>query len=142
MTFVYDNKKTGTFAEFDMNVDPNLSDVEKINYVIDVISKFDDSLGITLPKELLVLLTDEELDFFLLVAYNEQYKNTIEQMIYLLKYDSSVVDNNGVEYKVEYVGKYKTVLSLESLTTLSLFNVDNSDIVDGKYLQRCNKQES
>ena len=129
---IYDNPKTETFAEFTlMNGDAGMSESEIIDAFMQTVETFDDRQGITLPADLLIMLSDEELDLFLLCAYNEEYFQAIEEMIYVVKEDTTVVDKYGMQYSVDYVGKSRSVLTYESITGLSMLRVANDLIEDG-----------
>ena len=128
---IYDNPKTETFAEFTF-VDGNasMSESEIIDAFMKKVKTFDDTQGITLPQDLLIMLSDEELDLFLLSAYNKEYFQAIEEMIYVVKEDTTVVDKYGMQYSVDYVGKSKSVLTYETITGLSMLRVAN-DLIEG-----------
>lgn len=142
MELIYNNKKTGTFIEFTVeDIDENLSDSDIIDAFMEKVKTFDDTEGILLPETLLALLEDKELDLFLLAAYNEQYCNEIEQMLFVVKYDEHIKDQHGVEYRVEYAGKYKTVLSFETIRDLAVFNIPTKGIIEGAFDSvECNKE--
>jgi len=128
---IYDNPKTETFAEFTlMNGDAGMSESEIIDAFMQTVETFDDRQGITLPADILIMLSDEELDLFLLCAYNEEYFQAIEEMIYVVKEDTTVVDKYGLRYSVDYVGKSKSVLTYETISGLSMLHVAN-DLIEG-----------
>ncbi len=128
---IYDNPKTETFAEFTfMNGDAGMSESEIIDAFMQTVKTFDNAQGITLPPDLLVMLSDEELDLFLLSAYNEEYFQAIEEMIYVVKEDTTVVDKYGMQYSVDYVGKSRSVLTYENMSGFSVFRITN-DLIEG-----------
>ncbi len=128
---IYDNPKTETFAEFTFIEDNALmSESEIIDAFMQKVKTFDDTQGITLPPDLLIMLSDEELDLFLLSAYNEEYFQRIEEMIYVVKEDTTVVDKYGMQYSVDYVGKNRSVLTYETISGLSALRVAN-DLIEG-----------
>ena len=143
MEFIYNNKKTGTFAEFTVDeIDENISEDEAISIFMKIIKTFDDNKNIKLPIALLTLLEDEELDLFLLAAYSEEYCNTIEKMLFVVKYDDFITDQHSTKYKVDYVGKYKTVISFEMVNGLAIFNIPTEEFKNGAFnSNKCKKED-
>ncbi|WP_457750316.1 hypothetical protein [Sulfurimonas sp.] len=132
MDFIYNNKKTGTFAEFSVeNIKSDLSVPDAIDALMEIIKNFNDKDGIFLPSALLKLLSDGEIDFFMLAAYNERICEDIEQMLYVVQDNVVVTDEFKTQYRVEYIGKKKSVISFDSLDNLEIFNIPNSTIKDG-----------
>jgi len=142
MELIYNNKKTGTFAEFTVEgIDENLSESEIIDAFMERIKTFDDTKGIYLPKALLSLLEDREFDFFLLAAHSEEYCNALEQMLFVVKYNEYIIDQHNTKYNVEYVGKYKTVISFEAVDNLAIFNIPTEDLQRGVFnSSKCDKE--
>ena len=132
MEFIYNNKETGTFAEFSVDsIGDELSPSDAIDSLMQIIKSFDDTKGIYLPSALLKLLTEEELDIFMTAAYSKELCKQLEQMFYAVQYDLVVVDEFKTKYRVEYIGKSKSVISLDTLDNLEIFNIPSSMIKNG-----------
>ena len=142
MDFIYNNKKTGTFAEFSVeSISNDLTVPDAIDAFMKIVKSFDDKEGVFLPPVLLKLLSDNEINFFMLAAYNEQICKDIEQMLYVVQDDMIVTDEFKTQYRVEYTGKEKSVISFDSLNNLEIFNVPNSTIKDGVIsLKNCKEE--
>jgi hypothetical protein len=129
MELIYNNKETKNFIEFTVDgIDENIPEEKIIDLFMHRIKTFDDNKGIKLPPVLLSLLSDEELDLFLLAAYNKDIYKRIEKMLYVVKYNNTIVDQHGTKYNVDYVGKFKTVISFEMADGLAVFNIPTSEL--------------
>ena len=142
MEFIYNNKETGSFAEFTIKeVDENLSDEKAIDALIGIIKTFDDKKGIFLPQELLLLIEDEDFDLFLLAAYSKEICNRLEDMFFVVKYNQTIIDQHGMKYNVDYIGKKKAVISFETIEGLAVFNIPAQDLYQGTFdSTACNKE--
>ena len=129
--FIYENETTGTFIEFSVDdIDESLPEDAIIDKFMERIKLFDDRKGIQLPKPLLALLSDDEMDLFLLAAYNDSYAKAIENMLYVAPKDSFVVDKNGIEYRVEFVEKRKTLISKETIGGVVYLSLSSKEMKD------------
>ncbi len=111
LLFIYKNVTTGTFAEFELADVPPESSVEE---AIELFMQRVKSEGVkALPKELLALLTDAELELFALASFNEECYTKIEESLYIQKRDSYYYDKYGFRYIVAGVGIKDAVLCYE-----------------------------
>ncbi len=111
LLFIYKNVTTGTFAEFELaDVPPESSAEEAIELFMQRVK----SEGVkALPKELLALLTDAELELFTLASFNEECYTKIEESLYIQTRDSYYYDKYGFRYIVAGVGIKDAVLCYE-----------------------------
>ena len=86
LLYIYKNESTGTYAEFELiDVHLEIEPLEAINIFMQMVREFGKVDAKPLPDALLVLLTDEELDLFLLADIKEEFFKTIQEMIYIQK---------------------------------------------------------
>ncbi|WP_152184398.1 hypothetical protein [Sulfurimonas indica] len=127
MNFIYDNKTTGNFIEFSCSsIDCSLGEEGAIEAFIDLISNTKDTKDIELPQELLKQLSDEELDLFMLIPYSKDFRESVKNMLYVSKDESFVYDQFGSKYILDYVGVKKSVICLDTVKGLAVFNLPYS----------------
>jgi peptide subunit release factor 1 (eRF1) len=132
LDFIYNNKETGTFAEFSVEeLGDGISANEAIDAFMKIVKSFDDTKNVYLPESLLKLLEDEEIDLFMIAAYDKSTYKKIEQMLYVVQNDLIVVDEYKTKYRVEYIGKTKSIISIDMLDNLEIFNVPSAAIKKG-----------
>lgn len=125
---IYNNKRTGTFAEFTID---GLFDFESLEndeiidkFLNEIIKKLDDTRGVFLPKSMMKLLSDADLDIFLFSTFDDRISKEIRESLFVVQENKSVVNEYGVEYRVEYVGINKTIVSYDKEPgRLSVFNI-------------------
>ena len=88
MNIIYYNKQSGTFCEFEIS-DINETKISQDNLIEDIIehslseiSKWGHTQDF--PENLLEALNDDEVDSFLLSAFNEKVKRDLEERLYAL----------------------------------------------------------
>jgi len=105
LLYIYKNEITGTYAEFELEgVNPDIKPSEAIDIFMRMVREFAKADERTLPDELLELLTDEELDLFLLADIKEEYFKALQEMIYIQKPDEYYQDRYGFSYYIAAVG--------------------------------------
>ena len=133
MNFIYHNKKTENFIDFEvLEISDDLSPDDAIDAFMKIVKDFNDDSGVMLPMELKKLLSDSEFDLFFLAAYSDEYMKAIEDMIYVVKDDDFVVDQHGVKYNLDYVGKKESIITLDTVTGLAVFTIPNDKMVNNK----------
>ena len=132
MELLYHNEQTDNFIEFDAEeIDESLPEDEIIDIFMERVRKFDDSNGVALPEELLLMLQDKELDLFLYAAYVPEYFDAISNMLYVIRHDKYIPDQHGTLFKVDYIGKKLAVLSYEQIDALNMFSVPAEHLKQG-----------
>ena len=129
MDFIYHNRKTGTFAEFSMEIGEENS--HPVNAIDSLLNIFLENTELVLPNALLKLLTEDEINLFLMLPYSEEYKAAVEDMLYVSS-DGIVYDEHQTPYHIEYIGKNRTIISYETLDNMKVFNVASSAIHNHK----------
>ncbi len=126
MDFLYFNSKTGTMAEFKIKgIDNNTEPSKAIDiFLLSVCNK---NPNLKLPEALLKLLSDRELDMFMLCPFDKVFKNALEDMVFVIV-DNIAYDKNKNKYNVEYIGKHKTIISIDTLTELEVFEIPTNAI--------------
>ncbi len=129
MDFIYHNRKTGTFAEFSMDID--MQDSNPKSAIDTLLSIIMEDKELILPDSLMKLLTQDEITLFLMLPYSAEYKAAVEDMLFLSS-NEIVYDEHHTPYNVEYIGKTRTIISYETLSDLKVFNISSSAIVDNQ----------
>ena len=86
LLFLYNNEKTGTFAEFELDgVDADIAVDDAIALFMQRVNTFGKAGCQALPNALLSQLSDAELDSFMLAHRDKALYKEIESMIYIQK---------------------------------------------------------
>ncbi len=134
LELLYHNEETENFIEFEVEgIDDSFTEREIIDAFMEIVKSFDDSSNISLPKELLMMLQDKELDLFLYAAYAPKLLESLSNMIYVVKHDKFIPDQYGTLFKVDYIGKTTSVLSYEQIDSLNMFSVPTQQIENGHF---------
>lgn len=129
LIYIYYNTTTGTYVEFELDgVDDSFSVEEAIEAFKKVVVNLGLPEATPLPKIVLVLLEDEELDLFLLAHANEHYLKKIEDMISIKKANDYYTDKYGFVYTIEGVNKNDALLSYSENAQYITFHVKPEDI--------------
>ena len=105
LLFFYINEITGTFVEFEVDdVPPQSSYLEAIQIFMQRVRNLGNIDAKPLPKELLHLLPNEEIDLFFIAGLNDSAYREIQSRLFVQKRDEYYYDKYGFRYIVAAVG--------------------------------------
>ena len=114
LLFFYVNSKTGTFVEFELDdISPESTYQEALDVFMQRVMECGEQGATALPDELLMSLSDAELDLFTTASIEERYYTHIKERLFVQKRDTYYYDEYGFEYIVSAVGFYDATLWYE-----------------------------
>ncbi len=126
MDFLYYNSKTGTFAEFSIKgIDKKTEPSRAIELFLSSVAS--DEIELRLPDSLLKLLTDKEIDLFMLSPYEKRFLQALEDMVFVAN-ESVLYDAHSNPYHLEYIGKNSSIVSIDTLDSVEVFSVPSNAI--------------